>query len=142
MYAKDNEVLAADVSYENPSGEEFKQIRDPGYHNRKDVVIKNIFRTFRKFYALKFSHFYDFTKKKMSRIHPSEAEILQCVRDFALRTFGSDEDISVIALIVALLDPKAKYTQQRGIFTLMKDHVCKFLFKFNKSHLYDLFQLP
>ena len=131
-----------EISFENENAEDFSQIRDTEYHNRKDVVIKNIFRTFRKFYALKFRHFYDFTKKKMSRIHPSELEIIEYVKDYVSRTFGEDKNVTVISLIVALLDPKGKYTQQRGIFSLMKEHVCKILFKFNKRHLFEIFQLP
>ena len=132
----------SELSIENQNGEDLNQIRDPEYHNRKDVVIKNIFRTFRKFFALKFRHFYDFTKKKMSRIHPSESEIIDCVKEYVSRTFGSEDNVTTIALIVALLDPKGKYTHQRGIFALMKEHVCRFLFKFNKKHLYELFQIP
>ena len=127
---------------ENLKEDESDESNSPEYHIRKDVVIKNIFRTFKKFYWLQFYKFYDFTKKKMSRVHPSELEITQKVKKYTAKTFGDQDDVSLVALIIALLDPKGKYTQQEGIYETMRQLVMNFFFKFNKRHLYDLFQIP
>ena len=77
----------------------------------------------------------------MSRVHPSESEIIVKVKKYALKLFGNEE-MPLIALIVALLDPKGKYTQQRGIYIEMKQKVANIFLKFNKRHLYELIQIP
>ena len=139
-FAGSNNTLD-DASIENQKEESSNEINNPGYHIRKDVVIKNIFRSFRRFYWLQFSKFYDFSKKKMSRNHPSEIEIVNKVKRYVKKTFKEEDDEFLVALIVALLDPKGRYTEQKGVYEIMKQYVMNFFFKFNKKHLYDLFQI-
>ena len=135
-----------DASYQSNSfecqSEEFKEAKDPEYHIRKDVVIKNIFRAFRRFYSIQFKSFYDFTKKKISKYCPSELEIIEWARKYVLNAFGTKDNTTSIALILAILDPTGKYTKQNGIYESMRQYISRLIFKFNKRILHELFQIP
>ena len=91
---------------------------------------------------MQFKSFYDFTKKKVSRYRPSEHEIIEWVRKYVSDTFGTTNNVSSVALIVAILDPTGKYTKQKGIYESKRQHVSGLLFKFNKRVLHELFQIP
>ena len=95
---------------------------------RNDVILKTIFRSFRKNCALSFKSFFNFTtKKNHNRL------IVSKVREYLIKRFGY-EDKALMTVFISIIDMKQKYVRvgnsQHNLATSIKDLM--YCFKIDK----------
>lgn len=106
---------------------------------RNDVVLKTIFRSFRKFYIKDFRKSFDFIKRSKDGL-PTEF-VNSKVREYLARRFASANAL-MVSVFVSIIDTKNRFIPADGENPEVVSKVSELMYRFNNYRMLKMLQHP